>query len=425
MSLLVEKYRPYSLTEVIGNKEAINTLKLVLSSNTLPHLLFTGPPGTGKTTCAKILGNRLSKDLLELNASDDRGIDVVRTKIKNFTLRKVDPKNNLTNKTNPNPSLTPNTRINSYKIIILDEADSMTTAAQQALRRIMETSKDTRFILICNTFSKIYEPIQSRCAVIKFERISDTEIQQRLSFIIEKENIQVEEGVIQTISDLCEGDMRQAINTLSSVVFTKQHPIENPLKEKENIKATNITNKEDTTNIEVPIITPSKDDNENHSKLTHCNYNTCNLTPSKDNNELDSKLTHVNHNTCNLTPSNNNNGNYTILKPFKVTTDYITKITGVPSPTKVKSILNLLLQKNEEEALKEFEEIWNLKYDPVDIISAFFRTAKYLENYELIKAIGMCHVRINEGFNSKIQFYGMGVSNIDSDVKGVNTTTNI
>ncbi|TBT99442.1 small subunit of replication factor C, partial [Hamiltosporidium magnivora] len=274
MSLLVEKYRPYSLTEVIGNKEAINTLKLVLSSNTLPHLLFTGPPGTGKTTCAKILGNRLSKDLLELNASDDRGIDVVRTKIKNFTLRKVDPKNNLTNKTNPNPSLTPNTRINSYKIIILDEADSMTTAAQQALRRIMETSKDTRFILICNTFSKIYEPIQSRCAVIKFERISDTEIQQRLSFIIEKEKIQVEEGVIQTISDLCEGDMRQAINTLSSVVFTKQHPIENPLKENENIKAANITNKEDTTNIEVPIITPSKDNNELDSKLTHVNHNT-------------------------------------------------------------------------------------------------------------------------------------------------------
>lgn len=200
MPLLNEKFRPTKLTQVLGNKDAIHTINLMLSNNMLPHLIFTGPPGTGKTTCAKIIARTpsLNAHVLELNASDDRGIDVVRDKIKIFAHKRIEK---------------------GIKLIVLDEADSMTTAAQQALRRLMETVPDTRFILICNTFTKIFEPVQSRCAVLRFESISDEDIKKRLAEIADSESVLVEKDSLNLITTLSDGDFRQALNVLQSCML--------------------------------------------------------------------------------------------------------------------------------------------------------------------------------------------------------------
>lgn len=207
MLLLSEKYRPKELSEVIGNNEVIEILQRILDTGNTPHLLFTGPPGTGKTTSAWILSKKLlpesqvKDNVLELNASDERGIDVVRTKIKNFSQKiSLDV---------------------PYKIIILDEADSMTSSAQQAMRRTMETCKSTRFILICNTLSKIFEPIQSRCAILKFERISQQMMINRIWEVVRNENININEDGVKMIVDLADCDMRQAFNILQCTLNAK------------------------------------------------------------------------------------------------------------------------------------------------------------------------------------------------------------
>jgi len=201
----VEKYRPKKISEIVNQKEIMGSLGALLKNQSeMPHLLFSGSAGVGKTSTAicisrDILGKHWKDYSLELNASDERGIGMVREKVKKFSrFAGLD------------------TEI-PFKIIILDEADEMTSDAQTALRRIIEdTAKYCRFILIANNLSKIIEPIQSRCVVFKFTRISNKEISSQLKFIAQKEKIKADEKGLETISDYVDGDIRHAINILQA-----------------------------------------------------------------------------------------------------------------------------------------------------------------------------------------------------------------
>lgn len=201
----VEKYRPQKISELVNQKEVVGSITALLKNiSELPHLLFSGPAGVGKTTLAlclarQILGESWKEYTLELNASDERGINMVRERVKKFS------------KFGGLDANIP------FKIIILDEADEMTSDAQTALRRIIEdTSKHCRFIMIANNISKIIEPIQSRCAVFKFTRISEKEIILHLKEIAKKEKIKIDEAGLQKIFDYTEGDLRHAINLLQA-----------------------------------------------------------------------------------------------------------------------------------------------------------------------------------------------------------------
>jgi replication factor C subunit 2/4 len=160
----LEKYRPKVLSEVFGNTDPLNTLKACVQQGNIPHLILTGPPGTGKTSSVlcivnELLGEANKHAVKELNASDERGIDVVRTTIKSFAQKECHLPKGLT------------------KVIILDEADSLTEGAQQALRMIMSNyAETTRFVLSCNNSSKIIEPIQSRCIILRFSKLKDSEV---------------------------------------------------------------------------------------------------------------------------------------------------------------------------------------------------------------------------------------------------------
>lgn len=207
-----EKYRPRSLNDLRGHQDIIIRLKGFVEKGNLPHLLFAGPPGTGKTTAVLALAHDLfgpdtyHHNILELNASDDRGIDIVRTQIKEFA------------RTAPYNA--------PFKIICLDEADNLTSAAQHALRRTMEKYvRTSRFALICNYSSKIIEPIQSRCAIFRFKPLSDEEIREYLIYISEKENLVYDKEGIETILYIAEGDLRKAINILQSTAASG-HSIE-------------------------------------------------------------------------------------------------------------------------------------------------------------------------------------------------------
>ncbi|KAI0989795.1 hypothetical protein GJ496_009519 [Pomphorhynchus laevis] len=200
----VEKYRPQKLDEIVGNNEVIIRLKHFVKTGSMPHMILAGPPGIGKTTSViclanEMFGSKYPEALLELNASDERGIDVVRGKIKSFAQRKV---------TLP---------ANKHKIIILDEADSMTEGAQQALRRVMEIySITTRFVLACNRSDKIIEPIQSRCAMVRFSKPNDDQIKTRLKEIAAIEKVSYVENGLDAVIFTCQGDLRQAVNNLQS-----------------------------------------------------------------------------------------------------------------------------------------------------------------------------------------------------------------
>ncbi|MCG7844835.1 MAG: replication factor C small subunit [Methanomassiliicoccales archaeon] len=196
-----EKYRPRKLSEVMGQKDIVERLTSYVRSGNLPHLMFAGPAGTGKTTSAlamarEMYGEGWRDNFIELNASDERGIDVVRGKIKEFA------------RTAPIGGA-------SFKIIFLDEADALTSDAQSALRRTMERySRNCRFVLSCNYSSKIIEPIQSRCAVFRFRPVKSEDIKLCLQDIAKREGVVIDDEALDAIVHVGEGDMRKSINSL-------------------------------------------------------------------------------------------------------------------------------------------------------------------------------------------------------------------
>lgn len=211
----VEKYRPRTVTDVAYQDQVVALLKKSLSGADLPNLLFYGPPGTGKTStilaaARDLFGDIFNQRILELNASDERGIQVIRDKVKNFAQQTATGKRSDGQPTPP------------YKIIILDEADSMTKDAQSALRRTMETcGKSTKFCLICNYVSRIIEPITSRCAKFRFKPLAEEVLVTRVEMICEKEGVKLSEDGKAAIIKTSEGDLRKAITSLQSAARLK------------------------------------------------------------------------------------------------------------------------------------------------------------------------------------------------------------
>lgn len=300
----VEKYRPHLLKDIVGNDETVTRLQQIALDGNMPHMILSGLPGIGKTTSIhclahELLGDSYNQAVLELNASDDRGIDVVRNQIKQFAQKKC--------------TLPPG----KHKIIILDEADSMTSGAQQALRRTMELySNTTRFAFACNQSKKIIEPLQSRCAILRYNKLTDEQILKRLLQVIESEVIQYTKDGLEAIVFTAEGDMRQAINNLQS----------------------------------------------------------------------------------------------TVAGFGLVNGDNVFKIVDSPHPLVVKK---MLLSTTYDESLQYLKSLWSKGYSAIDIVTTCFRTMKNITEIkepvrlEMIKEIGLTHMRILEGVSTYLQLSGM------------------
>ncbi|MFX1509849.1 MAG: replication factor C small subunit [Promethearchaeota archaeon] len=205
-----EKYRPKKLKDIIGQKPITDRLERFLEEQDLPHLLFAGPAGTGKTTAIiafanELYGDNFAGNFVELNASDERGIDVIRNRVKSFA--RTRPLGNV-----------------PFKIISLDEADSLTRDAQHALRRTMERFVSScRFCLICNYSSRIIDPIQSRCAIFRFPRLEESELTKRIQYIAKQEQVKLSKDGTEAIIYVSGGDLRRAINVLQAAsVIQKQ-----------------------------------------------------------------------------------------------------------------------------------------------------------------------------------------------------------
>ncbi len=203
----VEKYRPTRIDDIIDQEEVKERIKQFIKTGNMPHLLFYGPPGVGKTTMAlaiarELYGDAWRENVLELNASDERGITTIRERVKEFA------------RTAPMGKV-------PFKLVILDEADNMTSDAQQALRRMMEMYANvTRFILLANYLSGIIEPIQSRCALFRFAPLPRDAVIARLREIASREGVKVTEEALEAIWEISQGDMRKAINTLQAAAAT-------------------------------------------------------------------------------------------------------------------------------------------------------------------------------------------------------------
>ncbi|MFH1802905.1 MAG: replication factor C small subunit [archaeon] len=202
-NIWTEKYRPDKFEDMVGQQEIIKRVRSLVQALNIPHLLFAGPAGIGKSTLALIIvkelfGSKWKENYLELNASDERGIDVVRQKVKDFARTKAIE--NI-----------------PFKVIFLDEADALTKEAQQALRRTMENYTNTcRFIMSCNYSSRIIDPIQSRCVVFRFKLLEKKDIRKRIEFIAQGENLNIKDEAFDTLYEASEGDCRRAINLLQA-----------------------------------------------------------------------------------------------------------------------------------------------------------------------------------------------------------------
>jgi replication factor C small subunit len=205
-----EKYRPKNFSDVKGQEQIVKRAQAFVEQSNMPHILFAGPAGVGKSTLALVIAKQLFKEswtqnLLELNASDERGIDIIRVKVKDFARTKA---------LGDVP----------FKIIFLDECDALTKEAQQALRRTMENySQNTRFILSCNFSSKIIDPIQSRCTVFRFKPLNEKDIYELINYIIGKEELVIGDSAKKALFEICEGDCRRLNNLLqSSAAISKE-----------------------------------------------------------------------------------------------------------------------------------------------------------------------------------------------------------
>jgi len=209
-AIWIEKYRPQTFSEIKGQKDIVKRVKAFVEQKNMPHLLFSGPAGVGKTTLSlviarKLFGEEWRNNFLELNASDERGIDIIRNKVKDFARTRA---------IGDVP----------FKIIYLDECDALTKEAQQALRRTMENYTQTcRFILSCNYSSKIIEPIQSRCAVFRFKPLDKKDIESIVERIAQEEKLKIGENVVEALYQVSEGDCRKAENILQSSAVLDKH----------------------------------------------------------------------------------------------------------------------------------------------------------------------------------------------------------
>ncbi|MBS3149573.1 replication factor C small subunit [Candidatus Woesearchaeota archaeon] len=217
-SIFIEKYRPKNFEEFVGQDIIVNRIKSFVENKNLPHLIFAGSPGVGKTTLALIIARDMFKEnwrenFLELNGSDDRGINVVRETIKDFA------------RTKPFSDV-------PYKIILLDESDALTREAQHALRRTMENYSNTcRFILSCNYSSKLIDPIISRCAIFRFKPLNKEDVFTILKKIAKTEGLKIEEKALELIFSASKGDVRKAENILQSSSSISKNINENLVKE--------------------------------------------------------------------------------------------------------------------------------------------------------------------------------------------------